>query len=225
MAAAGAELVRGVDGGETFAATGDELVSALRAEVEAALDVRGAGGATRSEWVTQEEVKDRAHSARHDEAKQHPEAGAHGTAGCIFADVADHEEVEGCEESPTDVEVDAQADGGQMAMLVGKNNPEIVLNEHERERSEDHGPVRNEPCVLVDRDVLRCVCHTYCFQLEIGRLKKRPEVLLHFALRLRSSIIADGRGGKEVAWFRVVGQFEIHRACALGSLSSKLIHA
>jgi len=54
MAAAGAELIGGAHGAEAVAAIGRELVVALRAEVEVALHVRGAGRAARNFRLAQQ---------------------------------------------------------------------------------------------------------------------------------------------------------------------------
>jgi hypothetical protein len=94
MAAAGAELVGGAHGAEAVAAAGRELVVALRAEVEVALHMRGAGRAARNLRLAQQEVKHRADAARHHEADDDPEARTHGAARRVLADVADHQEVE-----------------------------------------------------------------------------------------------------------------------------------
>src|SRR4051794_22156803 len=103
MTAAGAELVGRPDGTEAVSAACGELIVTLRAEVEVALDVGATGGAFGNERGAQEEVEDGADSARHNEADQHPESRAHGATGCVFADVANHEDVERGEKSPSDV--------------------------------------------------------------------------------------------------------------------------
>ena len=117
----GCKLVSGADGAEAVAAVGFELKVALGAEVEVALDVGGARRAAGDDGLAEEEVEDSANSARHDKADDDPEAGAHGAAGGVFADVADHEEVEGGEEAPGEVEVDAEAERrGRMGRRRGE---------------------------------------------------------------------------------------------------------
>src|SRR5580658_9264100 len=109
VAAVGAINVGGADCAEAGAAVCGELKVALGTEVEVALNVRSACGAPRDLRLPQEEVEHSANAGRHDEADEHPEPGAHGAARGIFADVADHQEVERGDDSPGDVEVNAQA--------------------------------------------------------------------------------------------------------------------
>jgi hypothetical protein len=68
MPAAGAELVGRAHRAEAVAATGRQPVVALRAEVEVALHMRGAGRAARNHRLPQQEVEHRADAARHHEA-------------------------------------------------------------------------------------------------------------------------------------------------------------
>ena len=146
MAAAGAKLVSGADGAEAVAAVGFELKVALGAEVEVALDVGGARRAAGDDGLAEEEVEDSANSARHDKADDDPEAGAHGAAGGVFADVADHEEVEGGEEAPGEVEVDAEAERRLVVLPCGQHQPEIVFDQHKCQAGdEDQGSQSREP--------------------------------------------------------------------------------
>jgi hypothetical protein len=118
VAAAGAELVRGADGAEAVSAVGREMVVALRTEMEIALDMGGAGGAAGNFRLAEQEVKHRADAAGHDKADDDPEAGAHGAAGSVFADVADHEEVEGNEDAAGQAEIDMKAERRLMVLLL-----------------------------------------------------------------------------------------------------------
>jgi len=175
VTAAGAELVSGADGAETVAATGCELVVALRTEVEIALDMGGAGGAAGNLWLAEQEVKHRADAAGHYEADRHPEPGTHGTAGCVFADVADHEEVESDEHAAGQAEIDMKAERWGMVLLLRENNPEIVFDQ-DKSRDGDHdGPDGDEACVFVHRDVLwiahRCTRPRGALQKDEVKLK------------------------------------------------------
>src|SRR5271155_106577 len=126
MAAVGAINVGSADSAEAGAAVGSELEVALRAEVKIALNVRAAGRAARDLGLAQEKIQHGADAGGHDEADDHPEPRAHGAARGIFADVADHEEIEGGDYSPGDVEVDAQAEGRRRVVaLLGRDDPEI----------------------------------------------------------------------------------------------------
>jgi len=118
VAAAGAELVRGADGAEAVSAVGRELIVALRTEMEIALHMRRAGGAAGNFWLTEQEVKHCADAAGHDEADDDPEARTHGAAGRVFADVADHEEVERDEHTAGEAEIDMKAERRLMVLLL-----------------------------------------------------------------------------------------------------------
>ena len=139
VTAAGAELVSGADGAEAVAAAGGELVVALGAEVEVALDVGAAGGALGDERGAEQEVEHGADAAGHDEADEHPEAGAHGAAGGVFADEADHEDIERGEQAPGEIEIDAQAEGRDVVLGPRKDDPEVVFDKNE------------DPCRYEDR--------------------------------------------------------------------------
>ena len=152
VTATGAELVGGADCTEAVAAACGELVVALRAEVKVTLHVGAACGTSGDKWRAQEEVKDSADSAWHDKTDEHPEARTHGAAGSILADVADHEDIEGCEESPGDVEVCAKTEGDRVMLRFRENDPEVVLHEHEDGSSYDDGPYWYQPGVFVRVD-------------------------------------------------------------------------
>lgn len=152
VTAAGAKLVCGPDRAEAVSATGGELVIALRAEMEVTLDVGAAGGAGGNQWSPQEEVENCADSSRHDETDQHPEARTHGAAGRIFADVADHQNVERGEESPGDVEVRAKPEGRIVVLRLWEDDPEVVLDQDEDSRCTDDRPYWNQPGIVVRID-------------------------------------------------------------------------
>ena len=155
VAAAGAVLIRDADGAVAVSAGGGELIAALRAEVEVALDVGAAGVAAGDDGLAEEEVEDSANTAGKNEADQHPETSAHGSAGSVAADVTDHEEVHGGEDAPGEVEVGAQADGrGCVVALFGEDEPEVVLDREEGDTGGDHGPDGDEARVFIDRDGL-----------------------------------------------------------------------
>ena len=155
VAAVGAINVAGADGAEAGAAVCRELIVALGAEVEVALDMGAAGGTAGNDGLAQEKVKHSANAGRHDEADEHPETRAHGAARRVFADVADHEEVERGDDAPGDVEVDAEAKRlRRMMALPRRDNPEIVLHEHKRQAGGDDRPDWNEPLFFVETDGL-----------------------------------------------------------------------
>ena len=155
VAAVGAEEIGRPDGAEAGAAVGKELVIALGAEVKVALDMGAAGGAAGDLGLAQEKVEHGADSGRHNEANEHPEARAHGAARRVFADVANHEEVERSDDAPGDVEVDAEAERlRRMMTLPGRDNPEIVFDENKRQAGGDDRPDRNEPLFFVETDGL-----------------------------------------------------------------------
>ena len=138
VAAVGAINVGGADCAEAGAAVCGELKVALGTEVEVALNVRAAGRAVRDLGLAQEKIQNSADAGGHDEADDHPEPQAHCAARGIFADVADHKEVEGGDDSPGDVEVDAQAERRRRVMaLLGRDDPEIVFDEDKRQAGED----------------------------------------------------------------------------------------
>ena len=142
MTAAGAELVGGAYCSEAIAAACSELVVALRAEVKVTLHVGAARGTRGDKRRTKEEVENGTDSAGHDEADEHPKARTHGAARGILADVADHEDVEGGEESPGDVEVCTKTERDRVMLRFREDDPEVVLNEHENGSSYDNGPYR-----------------------------------------------------------------------------------
>ena len=154
MAAPGAELVGGADGAEAVSAAGGELVVALGAEVEIALHMGCASGAAGNLRLAEQEVKHRADTAGHDKADDDPEPRTHGATGRVFADVADHEEVESDEHAAGQAEIDMKAKRRGMVLLLGQNEPEIVFDQ-DKSRDRDHdGPDGYQACVFVDRNVL-----------------------------------------------------------------------
>jgi len=155
VAAAGAEQIRGAHGSVAVAATGRELIVALRAEVELALDMGSAGRAAGRDRQAKQEVKHSADSTGKG-AEQHPEARAHRAARSVTAYVADHEEVERRQQAPGKVEVNPQAERRRrMVALGGHDDPPVVLDHGKRDACGHHGPHGNEPCIFVHRKVLR----------------------------------------------------------------------
>jgi len=140
MTAAGAELVGGADRSEAIATACGELVVALRAEVKVTLRMGAACGTGGDKRRSKEEVEDGADSAGHNETDEHPKARTHGAAGSILADIADHEDIEGCEEPPGDVEVCTKTEGDRVTLRPRKDDPEVVLDEHEDGSSDGNGP-------------------------------------------------------------------------------------
>ena len=65
--------VGSADGAEAVAAIGRELVVALRAKVEIALNVCAAGRAAGNLRLAQQKIQHGADAGRHDEADEHPE--------------------------------------------------------------------------------------------------------------------------------------------------------
>src|ERR1035438_5867407 len=106
--------------------------------MEVALYVCGACRAPRNLRLAQKEIKHRANAPGHDKANQHPESRTHAPSGRVLADVAHHEEVVRGYHSPGEIEVDAQAEWRHMVLLLGENNPEIVFDQYENDRSEEH---------------------------------------------------------------------------------------
>src|SRR4051812_18383979 len=94
VTAAGAELIRRPHRPEAIAATGRELVIALRAEMKITLYVSPACRTRRHQRRSQQEIENGANSPGHHEADQHPEARAHRTPRRILADVAHHQDIE-----------------------------------------------------------------------------------------------------------------------------------
>jgi len=88
--------------------------------VEIALHVRGARRAPRNLRLTQQEVQHRADAARHHEAESDPEARAHGPPRGVLTDVTYHQKVERGQQTPGNIEVDAEAERRMMILLAGK---------------------------------------------------------------------------------------------------------
>jgi hypothetical protein len=56
---------------------------------------------------------------------------AHGPSGRILADVAHHQEVQRSQQSPGEVQVNANAEWRRMVLRFRKNQPEIILDQNE----------------------------------------------------------------------------------------------
>ena len=147
-----AELVSSTHRPEAVSAACCELVIALRAEVEVTLHVSPTGGAFGDEGCAKEEVEYGADATGHNETDQHPEARTHGPAGCVLADVANHQDVEGSQESPRDVEVGAKAERGVVVLRFWEDDPEVVLDQNKNRRGDDDGPEGDQPGVFVRID-------------------------------------------------------------------------
>src|SRR5271168_3026024 len=118
------------DAAIALSTTRRDLVRALRAEVEVRLGAAAAGGAAGDDGLPEQEIKHRADSSRHDEADRDPEAEAHGAAGSVLGDVADHQDVERGQSSPGEREVDAEADWRRRVIAVGRqDDPEEILGD------------------------------------------------------------------------------------------------
>ena len=122
--------------------------------MEVALDMGGAGGAAGNFRLSEQEVEHCADAAGHYKADCHPKAGTHGAARSVFADVADHEEVEGDEHAAGEAEIDMKAEWRGMVLLLRENYPEIVLDQDKSGDGDHDGPDGDEACVFVHRDVL-----------------------------------------------------------------------
>src|SRR5579863_4358614 len=131
VAAAGAELVGGAHRTEAVSAACGELIVALGTEVKITLHEGAASRATRDQRLPQQVVEHGPDPAGHHKTDQHPESRTHGAARGVFADVADHEEIQGGEQSPGEIEVDLEADRrtGVMA-LRGEHPPHVILDGH-----------------------------------------------------------------------------------------------
>ena len=153
VTAARAVEVSGADGAKAVAAVGLELEVALGTEVKIALNVSATGRAAGNLGLAEEEVENGADASRHDEANEHPKAGAHGAARRVLADVTDHEEVKRGHDAPGDIEVDAEAERLRRVMaLAWRDDPEIVFNEDKCQAGGDDRPDGNQPFFFVDAD-------------------------------------------------------------------------
>src|ERR1700744_5940817 len=100
--AVGSEVVSAVDTEEicrpraavAVTAGGRNLAGALGAEVIVALNARAAGRATGYEGLGEEEVEHGADAGRHDKTDEHPNLRAHHAAGCVLADITDHQHIQ-----------------------------------------------------------------------------------------------------------------------------------
>lgn len=196
VTAAGTELIGGADGAEAVSAVGREMVIALRTEVEIALDMGGACRAAGNFRLAEQEVKHRADAAGHDKADGHPKTGAHSAAGSVFADVTDHEKVEGNEDAAGQAEIDMEAEWRGMVLLLRENNPEIVFDQNKGRNCDHNGPDRDQARVFVHRDVL-WIAH---------RWTRPPGALQKYDAKLKTSLTAihiDGEDNSEVAFWRL----------------------
>jgi hypothetical protein len=147
--ATSAELIRRPHRAKAIAATRRELVIALRTKMKITLYMSPACRARRHQRRPQQEIENGADSPRHHEADQHPETRTHRTTRRVLADVSHHQNVKSGEQSPRDVEIRAEAERNRVVLRFRKNNPEVVLDQHEHRNSCSNGPQRHQPRVFV----------------------------------------------------------------------------
>ena len=81
---------------------------------------------------------------------------AHRAPRRVLADVAHQQEVQRSHHAPGKIEVDAQAQRRRrMVVLRGRNDPEIVFDQNERQAGRNNRPCRNHPFFFVYADGLR----------------------------------------------------------------------
>lgn len=168
VAATGAEQIGRPDSAETVPTTRRELVVALGAEVEIALHVGSACRAGGDKGRPKKKIENGADPSRHDKADQHPEAGTHRPARSIFADVSDHEDVEGGQKSPRDVEVRAKAEWNLVVLGLREDDPKVVLNQNEYGNGTNDGPDRHKPGIFVRVDRLGFAHHSQPFERHLS---------------------------------------------------------
>ncbi len=149
MAASSAELIRGANRPEAVSAARTELVVALRAEMKIALHMCCAGRAARNQGRAEQKVENRADAAGHHEADQHPKPGTHRPSWRILAHEAHHQKIKRGYQSPGEIQIDAKPQGRHMVLRLGKDEPEVVLDQDEDRSRHGHRPQWDHPCVFV----------------------------------------------------------------------------